>query len=424
MKFRYGSESIDNIYEEECKYIDSYQARGEQRCTYVPKPISYNLNGKYVSIIQTLFLQLSSQHIYDSMHLLKVTINKSNFIKWDCVMKFKLQRDGFQYNLKSRRNMLITLTNCSVWNVGNSRNCCSIIALIDSDEDRWTLSLVSQRLDIELMWLNIIGFVCLRTGRNVGIIAFNVEDTGSLEKTFGKDVASGRYRWHLSKFNAQTHHHQWFTAHVPISVDVRLAETTWRNFENNILDPYITNSNKIDLKSSDLFLCEFSKSTSNPIVYKNNSLFKKIQDKINRWKIKNHGFVGNWHGAKSIWTFGTDGLHLALRIANHTIKRLIIFTIDYSHFLKKNTDFIKQNHRRCKKYKILSTDQIIRHFRDCCKIPFHFDSKHPNRLRITSGLVPTTCIFCYIYIYFCQQHVFFVIYIYIFLCAICCFRGY
>ena len=347
--------------------------------------IPFKLNGHNISMIQTLFLQTSTDTIFECMHFLRAE-HENGFRKWDVFMKGKLQRDGFQYNLKSRRNILITFTNCSVWNVGNSRNCCSIIGLIDSDEDRWTLSLISQKLDLELMYLNILGFVCLRTGRNMGVVITNVEDTGSLEKTFGKDVASGSHRWHISTANNQIHHHQWFRLHPPISVDARLGDQTWRDFEKAVLKPYL-NSNKTPLSIFDLYLCEFNKSISNPRVQQHQSDFKKIRNKINEYKTYNHGFVGNWQGAKSIWTFGADGLHLALRIANHTIKRIIIMTIDYSKFLKENKSFIKKNHKNLgnTKLKILTTEELIYHFKHCCCIPFHYDPKQPNRLRITSG---------------------------------------
>ena len=383
MKFKYDHREIEKCYREECEYMNLFQAKATH-WTIGNTRFAFRLNGKYISLIETLFLQTSTDTIFECMHFLQADID--GFRKWDIFMKGKLQRDGFQYNLKSRRNILITFTNCSVWNVGNSRNCCSIIGLIDSDEDRWTLSLISQRLDIELIYLNILGFVCLRTGRNMGVVITNVEDTGSLEKTFGKDCASGSYRWHLSRANNQVHHHQWFSLHPPISVDAKLADDTWTHFERTILHPYLLENNT-PLSIFDLYLCEFNKSKSNEDVAKNESSFKKVRTKINEFKTNNYGFVGNWQGAKSIWTFGADGLHLALRIANHTIKRIIILSLDYSKFLKSNKSFIQTNHGKEENYKILSNEEIINHFKDCCFIPFHYDPKQPNRLRITSGIV-------------------------------------
>ena len=401
LKFKYDYREIETCYRKECDYMNLFQTQASH--SSLNKVIDFRLNGKYMSLIQTLFLQTSTDTIFECMHFLKAE-TKNECIKWDVFIKGKLQRDGFQYNLKSRRNILITFTNCSVWNVGNSRNCCSIIGLIDSDEDRWTLSLISQKLDIELMYLNILGFVCLRTGRNLGVVITNVEDTGSLEKTFGKDCASGSHRWHISRENNQVHHHQWLKLYPPISVDARLGDRVWTQFEDDVLKPYLL-SEKTPLSIFDLYLCEFNKSLSNSRVAENDSEFKKIRKMINESKNSNFGFVGNWQGAKSIWTFGADGLHLALRIANHTIKRIIIMTLDYSKFLKDNKSFITKNHKSCngKKYEILSSEEIIKHFKNCCHIPFHYDPKQPNRLRITSGLFITTYI--YIYIIACTKFI-------------------
>ena len=269
--------------------------------------VDYSLNGKYVSIIETLFIQLGIDSIFECMHFLSV-IDEMGFIKFGAIIKFKLHRDGFVFNLGSRRNILITLTNCSVWNVGSSRNCTSIIGLINSDEDRFTLSLVSQKLDLELMYLHILGLVCPRTGRNIGIVCFNVEDTASLEKTFGKDCASGAYRWHLSIQNKIKHHQQWFTFHLPISVDAKLAHDTWTKFEEDVLVPYL---NRIGLTRKERHLCEFNKSLTNETVRSHIEEFKKIRKKINSYKLINKGFIGNWQGAKSVLTFGADGLHLS-----------------------------------------------------------------------------------------------------------------
>ena len=219
------------------------------------------------------------------MHFLSV-IDEMGFIKWNAIMKFKLSRDGFVFNLGSRTNILITLTNCSIWSVGSSRNCTSIVGLINSDEDRFTLSLVSQKLDMELMYLHILGLVCPRTGKNIGIVCFNVEDTASLEKTFGKDCASGAHRWHLSIQNKIKHHQQWFTFHLPISVDVKLAHDTWTAFENEVLVPYLTQT--IGLEKKNIHLCEFNKSFTNETVRTHAESFKKIRTKINEHKFQNH----------------------------------------------------------------------------------------------------------------------------------------
>ena len=384
-------QKIEQIYQEECNYMNLYQ---HQSVLVGHKDfVHYKLNGKYVSILETILMQLSTDSIFDSMQFLSVE-DRLGFIKWVAMMKIKIHRDGFVFNLGSRTNMLIIFTNCSIPNGGSSRNCSCIIALINSDEDRFTLSLISQKVDMELLYLNILGVVCPRTGRNVGIVCFNVEDTGSLEKTFGKDCASGAYRWHLSVQNKIKHHYQWFTYHLPISVDIKLADDVWQHFDDTFLVPYLQ-TNNTTLTMEHKHLCEFNKSYSNPIVQEHAEAFKKIRKKINASKASNHGFIGNWHGAKSIWTFGADGLHLVLRILNHTTKKIILFSLDYCKFLRSNREYVAKNHPDVSNYQILEQNQILSHFKNCCKVPFHYDPNNPGRLRISSGLL-------YIYVYILQ----------------------
>ena len=402
MKFAYDHREIDRVYHKDCDYIHIYQPTGTHLLPFHNIRHLEDLNGKYVSIIQILFMQLCTDSIYKSMHFLCVKDN-SGFIKWKYLLKFKLQCDGFVYNLKSRSNILITLSNCSVRHTENSRNCCSIIALIDAPEDRWTLSLVSQNLDLELMYLNILGIVCPRTGKNIGIICFNVQDTGSLEKTFGKDGASGLHRWHLSRENYKIHWQQWFRSHVPISVDVKLAEDIWRKFERDVLKPHLRKKNNNGpIHLHNIHLCEFNTcSKSIKYICDHQSEFLKIRRLISQYKNSTYGFIGNWQGAKSVWTFGADGLHLALRIYNITLKRVILFSLEYSTFLKNNQEYIKLNHtlKADDEYKIMSEEQILRHFEKCCCISFSYDSQQPQRLRIKAGICTKIYIQIYIYIY-------------------------
>lgn len=388
LKFGYTVTDIEGQYKQQCQYYKLYQPTASHLSEHENKAHLFDINGYYMSIIQTLFMQLCTDSIYDSMHWLTAK-DVTQFIKYDVFIVCKLQADGFVYNLGLRSNMLVTLTNCSVSNVANSRNSCSIIALIDSAEDRWTLSLMSQNLDLELMYLNILGIVCPRTGKNVGVVCTNVQDTGSLEKTFGKDRASGRFRWHLSRENSKIHHHQWFRTHVPISVDIKLADDTWRKIENDVLKRYLQSNTLLRLNESHLYLCQFSKSKSNPFIYKHMDEFKKIRQKISELKNETYGFIGNWQAAKSIWTFGTDGLHLSLRICNITIKRIILFSLEYTQYLRCNPHMIQQNHHEIddlSNYPLLSNEQILNHFRECCQVPFSYDPKQPTRLKIKSGL--------------------------------------
>ena len=378
LKFGLSVQKIESVYKETVSYFNLYRGIGQHLSMEEVK--KFKLNGKYMSVMQILFMQLATDSIYKQMRFMSVKDN-TDFIKYNDLIMISIHEDGFQYNLQSRRNMLITMTNCSVSNIANSRNCCSIIGLIDTDEDRWSLSLIRQRIDLEILWLHVLGFVDLRTGRSVGIICTNIEDTGGLEKTMGKDCASGSWRWHLSKHGANKHHQQWKLYHLPISVDIKLAERIYREYENVILKPYL-NSDHTTLTEEDLYLCEFNKSMSNSRIKEMKQEFEKVRKKFNEFKQRNHGFIGNFQGAKSIWTFGSDGLHLSLRISNHTLKGVILFTVEYSDFLRDNSEMITKNHG--KHYDLLTLDELLQHFKDCCHIPFYFDKNNPNRLKIKS----------------------------------------
>ncbi len=173
----------------------------------------FPIKGKYFSMYQTLLLQLGTKSIRDCMHFLTCLDVDTKVTVWDALIKFKIHRDGFRYS-HGRINILVTLSNCSIWNCENSRNSCSIISVCDLCENRYNLHLLSQRQDIETLLLRVFGLVDPKTGWLFGCYIANVEDTGSLEKSIGKADARGHWRWLWSKYGKKIHHQGWLYYHV------------------------------------------------------------------------------------------------------------------------------------------------------------------------------------------------------------------
>lgn len=349
------------------------------------------LKGFIMSLFEILLIQLSMPSLYSSIKWLQIK-NRGGLIKWALYLTQKIQRDGFLYYLKKRRNLLITQTLCSLSNMANSRNACTVIGLFELDENRWNLSNISQRIDMMIHWLNIFGIVCPQTGRNIGVFSTNVEDTGSLEKTLGKDHGKGYWRWCFSRFGNIIHHQRHFTIHVPISIDAAFCHNVWKKFYKNDLYNYYISTLKLNPEKS--YLMEFAKS-NHQFIHKNEKNFAKLNAYINGHKSDNYGIVTNWYGCKSIYSFGVDGLHMCLRVINFTIKCIILFAIDYCNFLRKNPNMVAINHPYKKNYKIMETDALLKHFKECCEIPLHYDKDSPGRSSIRAGV----CIFFHIIIY-------------------------
>ncbi len=132
-----------------------------------------------------------------------------------------------------------------------------------------------------------------------------------------------------------------------------------------------------------VYLAEFNKSTDNDYIERNKKTFEKARKYINQHKKENHGVVGNWHRAETIYQFSLDGLHCGGRISTHILKYVILFAIDYYCFIfkDKNKGIRDINHGDAN-YVAITTEQIIHHFQHCCKIPFKYDEENPTKSKI------------------------------------------
>ncbi len=201
---------IKKIYDRQCKMFHLLTPHAS---TQNDPANVFPINAKYFSIYQTLLLQVGTETIRGCMHFLTCRDVNSNVTVWDGLIKAKIHRDGFRYS-HGRINILATLSNCSIWNCENSRNTCSIISIGDFDENRFNLHLFSQRQDVETLLLRVFGLPDSKTGWLLGCYVVNVEDTGSLEKSVGKDSSKGQWRWLWSKYGKKIHHDGWLSYHV------------------------------------------------------------------------------------------------------------------------------------------------------------------------------------------------------------------
>ena len=386
-----------NIFQPVATHPYRYYKNHDFNSNYILRGHEFKLKGLMISILETLYIQFSQDKLWESMHFIQA-MDESGFMKFYAYIKLKICRDGFELYGRDRRNILITLINCSLRSCGNSRNAASILGLFDMEEDRWTLSLINQRLDIELMALYVLGFLDIRTGHNIGIVNFNVEDSASMEKTIGKDNPKGSHRFLFdgAEYQLKYHVQENFHWHLPaITIDTKLADNVWRKFENtNLRHKYCLKKGEINterqhrnkIPQNKFYLCEFNKSYSHEYIKKNASIFQKIRSHILHHKIFNSAFIGNTQRAMSIYTACLDGLHLSLRIGAHIAKNFMLFSIDYSQYLRDNPQCIQKNHdvNDNSEYPLLTTEQILIHFRDHVKIPFHYDADNPGNLKIKS----------------------------------------
>ena len=171
---------------------------------------------------------------------------------------------------------------------------------------------------------------------------------------------------------------------VPICLDAKYSNKQWTKFLTSKLRPYCHNEGLINEH-----LAEFTDSKEDISEFQKDDKFvKHIRDYIRRYMKSFGGGVGNWHRGESIWMFALDGLHCGLRIASHTIKYFILFSIEYNEFIwqEENTSIRMANHRNAMEYTHLNQTQILNHFRDCCQIKFHYDEQNPGNTKIYSGL--------------------------------------
>lgn len=381
----YSYDKVNDKYREECGWVKPMQpCFSFGRCvgdSSLPLFIG-QLKGKIVSIIQILIVQMSTSTIYESMHFLLVINGSNGVIKWQLLIKIKIHRDGFQYSLKKRRNILITLTNCSIRNFGCTRNNCDVIGLFDCDENRYNLACISQKIQIEALWISIFGLPCIHTGMNLGALIVQTEDTGSLEKAVGKPGSTSHWRWVMSRFGRNVHHANHLYVHAGISLGCALVNNQWRRFQKDQLHPFYL---KLGLDKKFIHLCEFNKCKENKYIEENAKKFEKIAEFINTRKYQNYGCISDWYSLCTIYSIGIDGFHCCLRVCNHTAKNIILFAIDYNDWINKaeNSEIRQTNHGPF--YPRLSLQQILHHFRVCCEVPFYYDEKNPSRSKVYAG---------------------------------------
>ena len=115
-------------------------------------------------------------------------------------------------------------------------------------------------------------------------------------------------------------------------------------------------------------------------------LCAQIKNFINRHKKEYGGGIGNWQRAESIHQFVLDGLHCGLRIATHTMKYTLLFSLGYYEFIfqPENDDLRNINHANAMEFVQLDTQQILKHFKECCSIQFHYDENCPSNTKIHS----------------------------------------
>ena len=267
--------------------------------------------GAYSSIYRTLLLHLTTPTIRSAISFLSISTRPARHQNLSVIgnycMKLKISRDGFVYQMGRKMNMII-MTNCSITGMTNSTDNTDIVALAHCEENSYWLHLLAQKVDRELFLLRVFGIPDPKSGQLINIIAWNTEDTGSLEKSLGRGSANSHGKWIWSKYGKNYHIDNWIKYHTPMSLTGKWCRIQWLKFRNQYLD-----RNIFSLSS---YLAQFQtfdiKDRLKPHGLWNSNVqtsFEELWKEINK-KYSKFGYtLSDFLRAEDILAFGLCGLH-------------------------------------------------------------------------------------------------------------------
>ena len=361
-------EKIKKAFNEQCTSFNIMTPKPQQSLRQ-QNARNKEFRGRYFSLREAIGYQLAHPHFANAMHFMRMVDPGAGLHIYDQFIKIKLARDGFLFK-NHRCSFLSCFSNCSIRHLENSRNNCVLMAMGDFTENRLNLSQVCQYQDIETHLARLFGFIDPRNGCLVNVLAVQVEDSGCMEKSLGRDKASsGKWRFLWSSLPRLVHN-EWKTTHVPICVDAKFCHRQWQKLLAEKVGPYCRRQ---DIQ--DIHLAEFVDSKDDPQIAEHIEQFEKIMSYIHANKDSSSGMIGDWNRADCIWSFGLDGLHCELRICNHTVKYFMKMVFEYEDYVRENPHVIAANHGEIQPedYPLQSFEDLKRHFRDRCSIPFKYD---------------------------------------------------
>ena len=347
---------------------------------------------RYFSSLQNLMRQLCTDNIRSVMKFRRIvhrpdgTWNENDMIVSDYALITKECVDG--YCLKGGRNMeLGTTTNISIQGAAHSTDASDILFIADMNEDRYSRSLITQQSDKENLIFLICGLVDINCGEPITVITTKAEDSKSLQYAIGKGgpTSSSRLLW--TRFPWKTLSEKWRTSFSTISTAAGGCHYRWLMFERNHLIPKCNE----DFPNVDYKLVPFAKTSHCERIKQH----KEEYMKAHQWMINNISKAGlqasDWMRASSIRQMSVEPLHCGLRIFIIVIKYLIIGVLDYCGWIcaEDQEAFQAKNHGATDTEERLpgySKTFILKHFRECCHLPFIFDEDNPSNSTLRAGL--------------------------------------
>ncbi len=388
-----------------------------------PTATTEKLAGKYFGILDSLLFQLGTKTIRDaiswrSIHDCQSTeeyrdpddpvymqmgnerhlIDEKNNIFWSSPKHFRIydqfligkkSTDGYSFK-GGRPNQLGTWNLVNIPGAEISIDACDVHYLCDITEDRYTRHLIDQQSDKELFFLNVLGFPDLGAAKMVGLIHTCCEDSKSMQMSVGRGGPMSKSKLVFGKFDSDTVIDEWTDTFMPICFDGYGAQDRWNTFVNQHLRVKCRNSWGGVVKAD---LVPFFKSDQCPEIEANRSAYEKAFKWYKSVKSKAKLQYHQWTIAASIRQKCVEPLHCILRISITVLKYYILYCIEYCEWIQEeaNVKFQKLNkypkhssgqQRFHHKY---TTGKILKHFRNCCFIPFKFVKDQRGKSTISAG---------------------------------------
>lgn len=385
-----GVHALQQRYKEESQKYAPHPQRGTLRRQrdHLNLDVMSQLQCRYYSISNFISLHLATDSIRNAMRWLRIEQEGNNSMHQDHVMigkscmLIKLSRDGF--TLQMGRTLIQTLmTNISVRGLCNSTKHTEICGLASTAEDNYTLHLLCQQVDKEVFLLRVFGIVDPKTGTLILPVILNVEDSGSAEKSYGRNSANSDGKWMWSKFGKPHHLEGWHKWHMPFSTSAEWCHLEWRRMKDANLIDYCNRQNL------DPYLAQFKECPPQVLGAANVKAYAAAQAHIKKISKKYGYTIGEWLRAESALASPLEPFHMILRNSCLMAKYMAIGLLQYNLWinLPEQAELKQRNHgeyanRLCR----FNQQHILSHFKNHCGLDIYYDAQNPTNSKITARM--------------------------------------
>lgn len=163
---------------------------------------------------------------------------------------------------------------------------------------------------------------------------------------------------------------------MPISLDARAVQTKYEALIEQL-------RSYCEERSLDPHLVQFYRDTH---YNKEDPLYPEYRKAWTRLSAQAKNFFytyGSWMTASSVHALPLEPLHGELRISTHTIKWVVIFAVEYYQWIGQACNRAYRDANHAADFVVLSTDEVLHHFRHCCRLKFSIPEKMENLHRLT-----------------------------------------